>query len=334
MVSFIVPVYNAGSYLTSCVESLLAQGLEDGSYEIVLVNNGSTDGSDGLCQKLSEKHDCIRTITQEKRGVSEARNSGVMAACGEYVCFVDADDRLVPNGISSVLEYCDGTNDLIRYWCEFVNPVSPSKMDMGDGSVSFSGSGMDYLRKFGLETICLNYLYRKTFLEENELSFRPEICCGEDFTFMFDVMMADPRIISVSRRIYQYCIHPNSVSTNRSYENSRRWVSDLMGTMMRIATILYSYRETDSLLYDSCWRSMDNKTVSLFSRILSAKYTVKDFREIVAFCRAGGLIPLVTQSNAAISILCRLPHVYPVAGFLFRRVFLPFIYPLIDKKGA
>ena len=330
-VSFIVPVHNAKSYLTSCVDSLLEQGLESGSYEIILVNDGSTDGSEDLCQELSKKYDSIRTISQGNKGVSEARNRGRETACGDYICYVDADDYLIPNGVASLLEYCNGKTDLIRFWCEIVNPSSVSKVD-DNGRVTFSGSGKEYLRKYGLETFCWNYLYRKSFLEENNLFFQPGII-GEDFSYMFDVLMSDPHIISVSRRIYKYSISPNSISTNRTQENSRRWVRDLMGTMTKMSTILDSYRETDPILYNSCRYSLDNKTVSLFSRMLSSKYTVREFREALANCRAGGIIPLVVRSNAGVSILSHFPHLYPIASLFFRRVFLPFIYPKIDRIG-
>ena len=331
-ISFIVPVYNAKSYLTSCVDSLLSQGLEEGTYEIILVNDGSTDGSDDLCRELSVRHDSIRTVSQENKGISEARNSGIRAARGDYICFVDVDDVLVPNGIASILEYCDGKTDLIRYWCEIVDPASAPKMDVDDGRVTFSGLGKDYLRKYGLETFCWNYLYRKSFLEAHNLFFEPGLI-GEDLSYMFDVLMADPHIISIARRIYRHIITPNSLSTNWTYENSRRWVSDLTGIMTRIAAMLDSCRASDPSLYNSCRQSLDNRIVSLFSRILSAKYNVKEYRKIITDCRAGGLIPLVTRTSPGVFILCHFPHLYPVASLLFRRVFLPVFYPRINKNS-
>lgn len=331
-ISFIVPVYNTKSYLASCMQSLLNQGLDEGSYEIILINDGSTDGSEKICQEFAQKYRWVKVVSQENKGLSEARNNGIRAASGKYLCFVDSDDNLIPGGIASLLHHCNNTPDLIRYWCELIYPGAPKDEDKGDGGVTFEGTGREYLRRFGLETFCCNYLYAKSFIDRNGLFFIPRIV-GEDFPFMYEVMMANPRIVAVSKRIYQYNINPNSLSTNWSPEHSRRWVKDLMRSMTRIAGQLECFRESDKGLYDSCKRSLDNKVISLFSRILSANYTIKEYRSIVSMCKVNGLIPLTTRFNAIISILTVSPFLYPVASLLFRRIFLPYIYPKINRYG-
>ena len=332
LISFIVPVYNSKTTLERCVESLLSQGLCDGSFEIILVNDGSTDGSEQICRTLSEKYDSIRLIVQENAGVSCARNKGIHAAFGEYLCFVDSDDCLVPEGIASLLAFCDGKNDLIRYWCKLVCHGAKDDVDVGDGSIYFMGSGLDYLRRFGLETICVNYLYRKEFLTENQLFFTPGII-GEDFSFMFDVMMADPLIISVARRVYTYFNNPCSISTNRSVENSRLWAKDLLFSMSRIASAIEAFRESDPTLYQSCRRSLEERMRPLFSRSLSAQYKTKEFMDLLSSCHESGLLPLRLKSDVAVSFLKRFPFLYPFASLVFRSIFIPYIYPYIDRYG-
>ena len=332
LISFIVPVYNAEKTLVRCVESLLAQGLDEGSFEIILVNDGSADRSESLCLELEEGHPCIRLVSQPNAGVSEARNAGVRIARGDYICYVDADDSLIPNGVASLLPYCDGNNDLIRYWSELVYPGTQDGIDKGDGQVSFSGSGLDYLRRFGMETFCWNYLYKRHFLLENDLSFTPGIL-GEDFLYMFDVMCANPHIVSISRRIYRYFVTPGSLSTIRSPEHSRRWVEGLLGSMTRVSEALRAFKESDPVLFQSCRRSLDDKMTALFSRSLSARYTTEEFRTFLSSCRKASLLPLETKSNIVISVLTRFPFLYPFASAVFRRVFLPCIYPRINRYG-
>lgn len=331
-VSFIVPVFNAEGTLARCIDSLLAQGLDEHSFEIILVNDGSTDRSGILCQDLSRQHRCIKTVSQPNKGISEARNSGVRVARGEYLCFVDSDDCMVPHGIASLLSFCDGKNDLIRFWCDIVYPEARFSADKGDGSISFLGSGQAYLRRFGLETFCWNYLYRRAFLEQSRLYFTPGII-GEDFAFMFNVMMANPRIVSVARRLYQYYINPNSISTTRTPEHSRRWVNDLLGTMTTIAAVLESFRDSDPTLYQACHRSLNDKMNFLFSRCLTAEYKTDEFRSVLHSCKNAGLLPLTSKSSAVVSLLSRFPFLYPFASALYRRVFLPNIYPKIDRFG-
>ena len=90
--SYIVPVYNMEKYLIRCVESLVRQKMSD--CEILLIDDGSTDLSSRYCDELQESRQCIRVIRQENQGLAAARNTGLRAAAGDYILFVDADDWL------------------------------------------------------------------------------------------------------------------------------------------------------------------------------------------------------------------------------------------------
>lgn len=330
--SFIVPVYNTKKTLENCVDSVMAQLLEDGTYEIILVNDGSTDGSDELCWHLSEIHPCISVLSQKNLGVSVARNSGIRAARGEYLCFIDSDDSLILGEIATLLSFCDGKSDLVRYWYKLVYPGGSDQEGQGNGAVIFDGSGRDYLLRYGLETFCCNYLYRKAFIESNNLYFTPDII-AEDFSYIFDVMMANPHIVSVARRAYLYNIHPDSISSTRSPEHSRRWVQDLLGSMSRIARELARFQESDPIFYEVCSKSLEAKYSMLFSRILSAHYTIAEYRVILEKCRNATLLPLRFRHPFILSILTTAPSLYPLASALFRRLFLPYIYPKINRNG-
>lgn len=99
--SFIIPVYNCKAYLSSCVESILAVGVPD--FEVVLVDDGSTDGSGALCDALAEKYPQVQAVHQENGGASAARNRGVREAGGEYILFVDSDDSLDSDLLREIL---------------------------------------------------------------------------------------------------------------------------------------------------------------------------------------------------------------------------------------
>ena len=88
--SIILPVYNVKNYLQECVDSVLCQSFSD--YEIILVDDGSQDGSSELCDKLAIEHDCIRVIHKENGGAADCRNVGLRHAKGEYIVFIDSDD--------------------------------------------------------------------------------------------------------------------------------------------------------------------------------------------------------------------------------------------------
>ena len=101
MISVIVPIYNAEIFLSDCIKSILNQTIKD--FEVILVDDGSTDGSGSICEQYCRKDDRIRYILQENAGVSVARNNALDVAKGEYVVFVDSDDVVAPDFLQRLL---------------------------------------------------------------------------------------------------------------------------------------------------------------------------------------------------------------------------------------
>ncbi len=108
--SVVIPVYNVADYLCQCVDSVLANDYDD--YEIVLVDDGATDGvCPGLCDKYAQKYpQRIRVLHQQNQGLGGARNSGLKAANGDYVFFVDSDDYIAPNSLRLLSDAIDATH--------------------------------------------------------------------------------------------------------------------------------------------------------------------------------------------------------------------------------
>lgn len=113
MVSIIVPVYNIKEYLPRCVQSLLGQSF--GDFEILLVDDGATDGSGALCDELAKGDGRIRVVHKPNGGLSDARNAGLDAATGEWILFVDGDDYLVSDAVERLLAQASQDADFIQF---------------------------------------------------------------------------------------------------------------------------------------------------------------------------------------------------------------------------
>lgn len=99
-ISIIVPVYNAESFLKRCIDSIMAQTFND--YELILINDGSTDRSEDICLQFAHKDSRIKYFRQPNQGVSMARNNGVEVSCGKYIAFIDADDYVLPEYLNEL----------------------------------------------------------------------------------------------------------------------------------------------------------------------------------------------------------------------------------------
>lgn len=111
--SVIVPVFNTAGTLERCVNSILSQQVD--GLELILVDDGSTDGSPALCDRLASAHDCIRVIHRENGGLSVARNTGIDAATASLITFADSDDELTPGTLGPNLELMSDKVDLVEF---------------------------------------------------------------------------------------------------------------------------------------------------------------------------------------------------------------------------
>lgn len=113
-ISIIVPVYNSEDYLSMCIDSLINQNFD--SYEIILVDDGSTDNSFKLCEKYANKYNQITLLTKENGGLCSARNAGIDVSKGEYLLFIDNDDKLEQNSLSVIWNSINDLHcDILRY---------------------------------------------------------------------------------------------------------------------------------------------------------------------------------------------------------------------------
>ena len=125
MISVIVPVYNAEEYLEECLESIKNQTYTN--IEVILVNDGSTDGSKEICEQYCEKDNRFKLVNQENQGQSVARNLGVAESVGQFIMFVDSDDVVRENIVEVLLSYMKEDVDLVE--CNLVRNQEELKMN-------------------------------------------------------------------------------------------------------------------------------------------------------------------------------------------------------------
>jgi len=192
VVSIIIPVFNAVRFIQDCVESVLEQEFMD--FELILVDDGSSDGSPEICDMFAGQDVRIRVIHKENGGVSSARNRGLDEARGEYVVFIDSDDYVEPAYLSDMLFEAEksksGGRDtlVITDYQPFseAGPVSRTFPEAFHAALAPCGMTADQFRRlvFGLRLFppyCK--LYRRDILEEHKLRFDTELKSAEDFDF-------------------------------------------------------------------------------------------------------------------------------------------------------
>lgn len=209
--SIIIPSYNSAEFIESCLESVRA--FDDKSLEVVVIDDGSTDQSKSIIESFVFEKARLRIISQPNAGVSAARNAGLDACTGDYVAFVDADDRIEATVIPSLSEALDQTHpDLLVLNSLGDKGLKYSFPDGIDESANYSAaevSAMDYARG----SVC-GVLFKRQFLQDKGIRFIPGFTHGEDSLFMAECLSKLDAIRFLSIDFYLVTEHPSSASHN------------------------------------------------------------------------------------------------------------------------
>lgn len=183
-ISVIVPVYNAEKWLRRCVDSILAQTFTD--FELLLIDDGSTDGSPAICDEYAVKDSRVRVFHKPNGGVSSARNLGLDHALGEWICFVDSDDRI---SNLEVLSTSRLSADMVLFTLKIVNDngfsYDDSLIPLAEAADTKNGYLKKYLHFHIFNCVCAK-LIRKSAI--GILRFDTAIRFGEDALFNLRLM--------------------------------------------------------------------------------------------------------------------------------------------------
>lgn len=271
LVSFLIPVYNAEQQLPHTLDSIVSQN--DGFIEIICVNDGSRDGSGKILADYASRYPFIHVITQTNQGITCARNAALAQAQGEWVCFIDNDDILAEDAVTVFHETVEDDLDVVYYDYEKFTTELPDQTGnkLGD---SFYIEG-ESLKK--LQSDCINRfrdnvplishktmptpwakIYRRAFLEEHGLRFRPEVKHEEDIVFNFELLSYCHKAKKTEYISYYYRWSVNS----ESHRYRPNLVNDTDKTLAAYGQIietrypdradmqmLYAYRVLWELLY-------------------------------------------------------------------------------------
>lgn len=225
--SIIIPVYNVEPYLKECLDSVLGQTC--GDFEAVCVNDGSTDGSLSILEDYAARDSRIRVISQPNGGLSAARNTGIDAAQGDYILFLDSDDWLESNTLRTLADGLDGEDMLCFGGWRGDEVEQPTHAIFPTGWEYYNRCALDR-HPFPFVCVVLR-CYRRTFLDNNRLRFREGIL-HEDNHFTPSACLAATKVRVIPDAFYHYRIRQGSIMTTRSLrsrEDMLRIANDLAG---------------------------------------------------------------------------------------------------------
>ena len=216
MVSIVVPIYNAEQYLRRCVDSILNQEYTD--YELLLVNDGSTDASGDICEEYGDRDPRVIVIQKENTGVSDSRNRALDRARGKYLQFLDSDDWITPDAtrlfVRAAEEYgCDMViSDFYRVVGERLSPKGDIEEEGVLTREEFAAHMMENPADF-YYGVLWNKLYRRDIVEEHKLRMDTDISWCEDFMFNLEYIRYAKVFYALHAPIYYYVKRKGSLAS-------------------------------------------------------------------------------------------------------------------------
>lgn len=220
--SIIIPVYNVEKYLRDCLDSVLDQTRQD-DCEVICINDGSTDECLNILNEYKLRYKNLIVIDQTNSGTAVARNAGLKIAKGEYIWFVDSDDWILPDALSTLNAHLQNNRPEILCFNGKLKYEDTGREERDDGTVENSLTGWEYYNKYALQSkkfhfVCVVLrLYKRDFLFENNLLFEPGIS-HEDNLWIPQVMYYAKSVDCIADELYVYRIRSGSKMQTTSKE--------------------------------------------------------------------------------------------------------------------
>lgn len=228
-ISIIIPVYNTEKYLSRCIESALNQNFD--SFEIIIINDGSTDNSGTIADNYSSQNHNINVIHKKNKGLGFARNTGLEYAKGEYILFLDSDDYIDKGTLEKVYNTAKNTkSDITVFNMRKINEsdnsiIQERLLDLKNETINIKNMGLnEYFKKYFFPYIhgheACNKLYKMSLLNKSHVLFdKNDLICSEDLLFNLKLLPYVKSISSTNHSFYNYMQRENSLMNTQYRQN-------------------------------------------------------------------------------------------------------------------
>ena len=286
ILSFVIPLYNAEKFIADCINSILQSNLQKESYEIIVVNDGSQDNGPHIVKEFCKEHSNIHLLSQKNQGQSVARNYGLKESKGEYVWYIDSDDKLEPDILPSTFEVLINNRD-----CDVI-AIQEQKISE-NGELKGLSANQTTLPLFtpmsGRDAVVSGYypcsacalICERTFLINNDLFFKPGIT-HQDVELTYRLMPIANKVIFTDLVPYIYILHPNSTSQSINPSKKIKYLCDETYIIESFFNTASKYKDSDPVLSDVIERRGKNVLLGLTLQLRkNRKKWGKNINEVV-----------------------------------------------------
>lgn len=334
--SFVVPAYNSSPFIRDCLDSLLLQGLKEEDFEVIVVDDGSTDNTAEIVSGYCEKNPNFKLFRQSNLGVGAARNTGLMHAKGQYVHFMDADDRLLPKGIGMLInEFVIplGFPDVISFWsCTVDNYYKKDEWEtIRPYSLVYQGDLKEYGIHHGIGFSVWNQLISRKLITKNQLRFSDHKI-GEDMLFMLHLYaLKNAKLVVTNLNIYRYYVRENSAMN----KDQQHHVMSIFYSLMNLAERIKAFGKANCYPISTLdsYRAICQRWA--YTRLCSAHLSYRELRACLDMANERDFFNVSPSSSRLNKFIVHISK-STVLSYLFAcfygRIFFPYVKPWIKRN--
>lgn len=311
-ISIVIPVYNVENYLKKCLDSIISQSYKN--IEIILVNDGSTDGSGIICDKYKKIDNRIRVIHKKNGGVSSARNVGIKEATGSFICFADADDYLMEDYIEYLYKLIISNDSDISLTTEMFGNFDNNQSKNENITIVNGEDACERILCYRIPIGVYSKMFKTDFIKKNNILFFEDIFMGEGFNFNVMSFQRARKVTISNRKIYYYR-RDNSTSATTKFSIKKCENSIYALDVMKQRFVIKSNRIENAWKYAK-WRTYSDA----FDYMVLGK-AQKEYKEeyilykkyIKSNAKSANLVPISKKDRIRAKVMSFVPEIIPVA---------------------
>ena len=295
--SIVIPLYNSENYIVECLDSIQNQNVIQYAFEIIIINDGSTDKSLEIVENYSKNYTNIKIDSQINRGCAAARNNGIKKASGEYIFFIDSDDYIASNTLNILMNKLNDV-DLLTFKSiqTSENNLRQSSTNISKLTISKVMTGIDFIAIHGFKDAVGWFIVKKKFLIKSNI-FYLENRMLEDISFNIELLSKAKKVVYFPLDVYRYVSRHNSIMTKKDSIHFERIISDYERVIMQ----LNSKIEEIKGINPKAAKKMKNKRkvyhFFLFMRFTRSDLNFNEIKSKINSYKGKGLYPLDYYSN-------------------------------------
>ncbi len=293
--SVIIPIYNVEKNIDQCLKSILQQSIPITDYEIIIIDDGSTDSSFSLIKEITKSFTHIHLYSQENKGVSCVRNRGLQLAKGKYLYFVDGDDYIATNTLKILIEKAIMNNlDIL----EFSSIRTQSRNFKNSKTKSYPTNelkilnGNKYIASRSFHDALWVYFYKREFLLKTRLQFI-EGRTKQDMIFNAELISLAQRVAFYPLDTYRYVINPFSITTRRDPKGLRRSIEDFVFITLKYNKLILKL-ENQNVNTTILKQKQQTQLFNICKGLLQSDYKMPEIKKVLNTLKSESIYPLKT----------------------------------------